>query len=65
MRSLVVVAICLANLAACSGKKDEASCGAVATRLFTLAREDLGSAKVDPATRRAVEDQLPAMRDAL
>ena len=61
MRCLVLVAI----LAACGGKKDEASCAAVATRLFTLARDDLGSAKVDPATRRAVNDQLPAMRDAL
>jgi hypothetical protein len=33
--------------------------------MFTLAREDLGSAAVDPATRRAVGDQLPAMRDSL
>lgn len=61
MRRLVLVVL----LASCGGKKDEASCGAVATRLFTLAREDLGSAKVDPAIRRAVADQLPAMRDAL
>ena len=62
MRCLVLVAI---FAAACGGKKDEASCAAVATRLFTLAREDLGSAKVDPATARRVNDQLPAMRDAL
>jgi hypothetical protein len=61
MRCVLLVVV----LAACGGKKDEASCGAVASRLFTLAREDLGSAKVDPATRRAVADQLPAMRDAL
>jgi hypothetical protein len=33
--------------------------------MFTLAREQLGSATVEPTTRRAVEDQLPAMRDAL
>jgi len=33
--------------------------------MFALAREDLGSASVDPATRRAVADQLPAMRDSL
>lgn len=33
--------------------------------MFTVAREDLGSAAVDPATRRAVADQLPAMRDSL
>ncbi len=61
MRCLVLVVA----LAACGAKPDDASCGAVATRLFTLAREDLGSAKVDPATRREVADQLPAMRDAL
>ncbi|HEX5058536.1 MAG TPA: hypothetical protein VFV99_04205 [Kofleriaceae bacterium] len=51
--------------AGCGHKKDEASCGAVATRLFTLAHDDLGSATVDPAIRRAVADQLPAMRDSL
>jgi hypothetical protein len=33
--------------------------------MFTLASQDLGSAAVDPATRRAVADQLPAMRDSL
>ena len=33
--------------------------------MFTLASEDLESASVDPATRRAVADQLPAMRDSL
>ena len=62
MRRFLLVVVLAAG---CGHKKDEASCGAVATRLFTLAREDLGSAKVDPATRRAVADQLPAMRDAL
>jgi hypothetical protein len=59
---LLAVAIVLG---ACGGKKDEASCGAVATRLFTMTRESLGSATVDPATRRNVAIQLPAMRDAL
>jgi len=63
MRGLVVV--CLA-LAACRGKGDEAAtCGTVASRFFTLTRDALGSATVDPATRREVSDQLPAMRDAL
>src|SRR5688572_31057026 len=28
-------------------------------RMLVLARQDLGSASVDPATRRAVEEQLP------
>ncbi|HTL38181.1 MAG TPA: hypothetical protein VL326_33860 [Kofleriaceae bacterium] len=37
----------------------------MASHTFALAREDLGSAAVDPATRRAVADQLPAMRDSL
>ena len=60
--ALLVVAIIVAG---CGRKTDDASCGAVATRLFTLVHEDLGSAKVDPATRRKVADQLPAMRDAL
>ena len=60
--AVLVVAIIVAG---CGRKKDDASCGAVATRLFTLAHEDLGSAKVDPATARQVADQLPAMRDAL
>lgn len=58
---LVAVLVC----AGCGRKKDDARCDAVATRLFTLAREDLAKATVDPATRRAVADQLPAMRDAL
>ena len=60
--AVLVVAIIVAG---CGRKKDDASCGAVATRLFTLVHEDLGSAKVDPAIRRAVADQAPAMRDAL
>lgn len=65
MRCLVFAIAIVVAVGACGGKKDEASCKAVATRLFTLAHEDLGSATVDPATRRAVADQLPAMRDAL
>lgn len=62
MRWLVVFALLSSG---CGRKKDDATCGAVATRMFTLAREDLAKATVDPATRRAVADQLPAMRDAL
>lgn len=44
---------------------DEAPCGTVANRLFTIARDDLAKATVDPVSRRSVADQLPAMRDAL
>jgi hypothetical protein len=53
-------------VAGCRRKSaDDAPCATVASRMFTLARADLGSASVDPATRRAVADQLPAMRDSL
>jgi len=62
MRWCVVVLVC----AACHGKaRDDAPCGTVANRLYTMAREDLARATVDPSTRRAVTDQLPAIRDAL
>jgi hypothetical protein len=62
MRRVVLVII---FAAACRGKSDDATCPAVATRMFTLAREDLTKAKIDPQTHRAVADQLPAMRDAM
>ena len=45
------------------GAKD--SCESVAANFQTLARGELESAKVDDATRRAVADQIPAMRDSL
>ncbi|MDB4952876.1 MAG: hypothetical protein JWO36_445 [Myxococcales bacterium] len=65
MRSLVVV-ILLVSGAGCRAKSSEgAPCGTVAGRFFTIAREELSRATVDPATRRAVTDQLPAMRDSL
>jgi hypothetical protein len=63
MRSLVAV---LLLAAACHGKaKDGPPCATVAGRFFAIAHDDLGKATVDPAVRRAVADQLPAMRDAL
>ena len=42
-------------------------CGAVGAKLLVIARADLdrADAKHDDATRRAVVDQLPAMRDSL
>lgn len=62
----VALLFVVAALAACNRKsKDDATCGTVAARLFTLANDDLAKAKVEPAIRRAVADQLPAMRDAL
>ena len=40
-------------------------CGTVAGQFYTLATEQLEAATVEPATRRAVVEQLPAMRDTL
>jgi hypothetical protein len=63
LRVLLVAGALFAG--ACKGKRDDASCGAVASRHFALAHADLAKATVDPTTRRAVIDQLPAMRDSL
>jgi hypothetical protein len=56
--------------AACRGPARDLGppCSAVAARFLDIARTDLARAAqdgVDAATRRAVEDQLPAMRDSL
>lgn len=51
--------------AACRGKADAPPCGTVAGQFFRLANEDLAKATVDDQARRAVIEQLPAMRDAL
>jgi hypothetical protein len=63
----VVVLVLFA--AACRAKSDAAPCGTVAGQFFQLASRDLGSAstdgKIDDKTRRAVSDQLPALRDQL
>jgi hypothetical protein len=60
------VFVALLALGACGRKAaDDAPCGTVGARVFTLATDDLAKATVDPSTRRAVADQLPAMRDAL
>jgi hypothetical protein len=62
----------LAWAVACAGCRggsadDAPPCGAVATRFLDLANHDLAQAqaRVDEPARRAVVDQLPAMRDAL
>lgn len=64
-RALFVLALAALGASGCRKARSDAPCGAVASRLFTLAREDLAKATVDPVTRRAVADQLPAMRDSL
>ena len=56
--------------AACRGRVSDPAppCSAVAARFLDIARTDLARAVRDgisDATRRAVEDQLPAMRDSL
>jgi len=51
-------------MAACHGG-DEAACPIVTGRFYALALRDLEAAKIDDATRRAVQAQLPAMRDSL
>ncbi len=57
--------LALVLLAACHGGGARDSCESVAANFQTLARGELDAAKVDDATRRAVADQIPAMRDSL
>ncbi|HEX3762954.1 MAG TPA: hypothetical protein VHW23_29865 [Kofleriaceae bacterium] len=67
-RALVaaVAALGLAGSACRGTRSDRApSCRDVATRFLDIARYDLGRAGVDETARRAVEDQLPALRGAL
>jgi len=40
-------------------------CGAVGAKLLVIARAELDAKAHDEATRRAVLDQLPAMRDSV
>ena len=60
-----VLAVLLVGLAACHSTPSAPPCEAVAGQFFLLATGELDKATVDPATQRAVADQLPAMRDAL
>ncbi|MBL0220658.1 MAG: hypothetical protein IPQ07_43175 [Myxococcales bacterium] len=53
-------------LAGCSrGASDGPPCGAVGAKFMVLAKDDLEHKTVDDAMRRAVEAQLPAMRDSI
>jgi hypothetical protein len=63
MRFLLIVVVIV--VAACHGKSDGPSCGTVGGRFFTFAKDDLDHSSIDDQTRRAVGDQLPAMRDQL
>jgi hypothetical protein len=63
---LVLVAAAVASVGACrSGGSDAPACGAVGAKFLALAKDDLATSKVDETMRRAVIDQLPAMRDSL
>jgi hypothetical protein len=59
------VALALVLLAACKPGDAAPACGAIAGNFVLIASRDLDAATVDAETRRAVRDQLPAMRDAL
>ena len=50
---------------ACRRAPEPPPCATVALQFYTLASEQLEAATVEPATRRAVVEQLPAMRDTL
>jgi hypothetical protein len=61
----VVVGVGL-GCAGCRGRgNDGPPCSAAAAKFLDIARYDLAGAKVGDATKHAVTDQLPAMRDAL
>jgi hypothetical protein len=58
----------LGALAGCSrGASDGPACGAVGAKFMALAKDDLEhkGTSIDEAMRRAVEAQLPAMRDSI
>ncbi|MEJ7603682.1 MAG: hypothetical protein WKG01_37690 [Kofleriaceae bacterium] len=67
MIRLLALAVIVA--AGCKGGSDGPPCGAVAASFNRIANADLARAgnasKLDEPTRRAVLDQIPAMRDSL
>ena len=64
-----LLALALIITAGCKGASDGPPCGAVAASFSRIANADLARAsnasKLDEPTRRAVLDQIPAMRDSL
>jgi len=51
---------------ACRGGDDAPPCSAVAGNFILIAQQELARVPtLDPGTRHTVQDQLPAMRDAL
>ena len=61
---LLLLALLLAA-GACKGRSDGPACGAVGAKFMVLAKDDLEHKGVSDEVRRAVEAQLPAMRDSL
>jgi hypothetical protein len=64
LRTSLVIAVAVV-IAGCGSRDGAPPCGAVAGHFLLLATHDIDAAKVDAETRRAVREQLPAMRDAL
>ena len=63
MRSLILAVLLAGGCR--GGAASGATCESVAGAFQTMAKSELAAAKVDDATRRAVADQIPAMRDSL
>lgn len=59
------VTVLLVALGACRGGEGAPACAAVANNFALLATKDLEGSTADADMRRAVREQLPAMRDAL
>ncbi|MBA3463457.1 MAG: hypothetical protein H0T46_26110 [Deltaproteobacteria bacterium] len=64
IRALLFLAV-LASATACKRSSDGPACGAVGAKFMALAKDDLEHKKADEAIHRAVEAQLPAMRDSI
>jgi hypothetical protein len=65
VKSIVLVLALLPASAACNKSSDGPACGAVGAKFIALAKDDLEHKGVSEEVRRAVEAQLPAMRDSL
>ena len=64
-RLVILHALVVVVAGGCRGGAAGASCGQVGATFQAIAGAEVAVAKIDDATRRAVADQIPAMRDAL
>lgn len=60
-----MLTLALVVTTACNRSSDGPACGAVGAKFMALAKDDLEHKGVSDEVRRAVEAQLPAMRDSL